>query len=65
MQDPTLSCEALKQYDDLLTAWNRLFKVLSQYPDVFDAKSISFYKYKWVATLGTTRCFASNWPCVC
>jgi hypothetical protein len=65
LQDPTLSCEVQKQFDDMMTAWNRLYEVLVKYPEVFRAQSISFHRYKWVATLGTTRCFASNWPCVC
>ena len=65
LQDPTLSCEAQKHYDDVMSSWNHLYNVLSKYPDVMNASAISFYKFKWVYTLGTNRCFASNWPCVC
>ena len=65
LQDPTLACEAQKQYDDVMQAWNKLYMVLSQYPNVFEPSSITFFRFKWVYTLGTNRCFASNWPCVC
>ena len=49
----------------MMSAWEKLYKVLSKYPHILNASAISFFRFKWVYTLGTSRCFASNWPCVC
>jgi hypothetical protein len=65
LQDPTLVVEAEKQYSEFMQSWNKLYKVLSQYPDYFKPESIQLYRYKWVTILTTNRCFSSNWPGVC
>ena len=65
LQDPTLMQEAEKQYNEMMDSWNRLYEVLSLYPNVFKPESISLYRYKWVFILTTNRCFSSNWPGVC
>ena len=65
LQDPTLKNEAEKAYNEMMDTWNRLYAVLSQYPDFFNPESISLYRFKWVTILTTNRCFSSNWPGVC
>ena len=65
LQDPTLATDAEKQYSDFHFAWNALYKVLSQYPAYFSEESIGLYRYRWVSTLTTNRCFGSSWPHVC
>lgn len=64
LQDKTLTAEAQKQYDQVMKTWNKLYKCLSKYPDLFKAESIGFTKFKWVYILTMNRCFASNWPSV-
>lgn len=65
LQDPTLMHEGQKQYNDVLNSWNKLYRVLEKYPQFFKPESITFYKFKWVYILTTSRCFSSNWPGVC
>ena len=55
LQDPTLVVEAEKQYSEFMQSWNKLYKVLSQYPDYFKPESIQLYRYKWVTILTTNR----------
>jgi len=64
LQDKTLTAEAQKQYDQVMKTWNKLYKCLTKYPDLFKAESIGFTKFKWVYILTMNRCFASNWPSV-
>jgi hypothetical protein len=64
LQDPTLTQEAQKQYNSVMQTWNRLYKCLSRYPELFKPETIGFNKFKWVYILTMNRCFASNWPCV-
>ena len=47
-----------------MQTWNKLYKCLSRYPELFKPETIGFNKFKWVYILTMNRCFASNWPCV-
>ena len=65
LQDATLEGDCNRQYQDFLTSWDKLYRCLSQYPELFSEESIALYRYRWVYMLTTNRCFGSNWPGIC
>jgi len=65
LQDPTLAEDAVKGSEEMMVQWEKLYKVLKKYPELFPETAISMYKFKWVYILTTNRCFGSNWPGVC
>ena len=65
LQDPTLTEDAEKGFDEFMVQWNTLYSCLRNYPDRFQESDIMMNKFKWVYILTTNRCFGSNWPGVC
>jgi len=60
LQDPTLTNDAERCYDEFLTQWDKLYKVLRKYPEQFAERDIALNKFEWVYVLLTNRCFGSN-----
>lgn len=60
LQDESLVSDAEKGYDDFLAQWDKLYRCLKKYPELFQPQDISLAKFKWVYILLTNRCFGSN-----
>jgi hypothetical protein len=55
-----LETDAERCYDEFLTQWDKLYKVLRKYPEQFAERDIALSKFQWVYILLTNRCFGSN-----
>ena len=61
LQDETLVADCESYYKDCMNHWNRMYKVISQYPEHFKEEFIGFNSFKWIWILLTNRCFSSAW----